>query len=127
MKTSKAVIQGYAGVAMVDAKHQVVVHAEAFGEAQEHGLLIPMLEATRETFREANARYLFETGVDGYPPTRCFASVIRALPPQSVTNPCPKRIQNDRSGPRTSDPRRISRTVYVLRASGCTATGDTMI
>jgi transposase len=88
MKTSKGVIQGYAGVAMVDAKHQVVVHAEAFGEAQEHGLLIPMLEGTRETFREleladdvleqavvaadagycneANAKYLFETGIDGY-------------------------------------------------------------
>ena len=52
MKTSKGVIQGYAGVAMVDAKHQVVVHAEAFGEAQEYALLIPMLEATRATFRE---------------------------------------------------------------------------
>ncbi len=31
MKTSKGVIQGYDGVAMVDSKHQVVVHAAAFG------------------------------------------------------------------------------------------------
>jgi transposase len=88
MKTGHGVIQGYAGVAVVDAKHQVVVHARAFGEAQEHGLLTPMLEGTREDFRaiganadvlrqakvtadsgyhsEANAKYLFEQGVDGY-------------------------------------------------------------
>ena len=88
MKTGHGVIQGYAGVAVVDAKHQVVVHARAFGEAQEHGLLVPMMEGTRENFRtiaeprdvlkrakvtadsgyhsEANAKYLFEQNIDGY-------------------------------------------------------------
>jgi transposase len=88
MKTSKGVIQGYDGVAVVDAKHQVVVHAHAFGEAQEHALLVPMLEGTRATFREldlaedvlagavvaadagfhtdANVQYLDATHVDGY-------------------------------------------------------------
>ena len=50
MKTSKGVIQGYDGVAMVDARHQVVVHAEAYGDPQEHALLVPMLEATRKAF-----------------------------------------------------------------------------
>lgn len=44
MKTGHGVIQGYTGVVAVDAKHQVVVHAEAFGTGQEHGLLEPMLE-----------------------------------------------------------------------------------
>src|SRR5712691_6456500 len=88
MKTSKGVIQGYDGVAMVDAKRQVVVHAQAYGEAQEHALLVPMLEGTRQRFEaigeksdvlkkaaiaadsgfhtEANAKYLFEQGIDGY-------------------------------------------------------------
>lgn len=88
MKTSKGVIQGYDGVAVVDAKHQIVVHAQAFGEAQEHALLVPMLEGTRATFRElaiaedvlagavvaadagfhteANVQYLDATHVDGY-------------------------------------------------------------
>ena len=87
MKTGKGVIQGYDGVSVVDAKHQVVVHAEAHGEAQEHGLLVPMLEGTRENFRalgcedvldqvavaadsgfhsEANVKYLFDSGIDGY-------------------------------------------------------------
>jgi hypothetical protein len=50
MKTSHGVIQGYTGVAAVDSKHQVVVHAEAFGQGQEHGLIKPMLEGIRETF-----------------------------------------------------------------------------
>jgi hypothetical protein len=88
MLSSKGVIQGYDGLAMVDAKHQIVVHAEAFGEGQEHGLLVPMLEGTRQTFRElelsndvlknrivtadagfcseANSRYLLESGIDAY-------------------------------------------------------------
>jgi transposase len=50
MKTSHGVIQGYNGVAMVDGKHQVVVHAEAFGEP-EAGLLQPMVEKTRANFK----------------------------------------------------------------------------
>ena len=50
MKTSHGVIQGYDGVAVVDAKHQVIVHAEAFGLAQEHELLLPMVEGTRDNF-----------------------------------------------------------------------------
>jgi transposase len=50
MKTSHGVIQGYDGVAVVDGKHQVIVHAEAFGAAQEHDLLIPMIEGARENF-----------------------------------------------------------------------------
>lgn len=88
MKCSKGVIQGYDGVAVVDAKHQVVVHAEAFGEPQEHALLVPMLQGTRRTFvalgerddvlqktaiavdsgfhTEANAKFIFEQGIDAY-------------------------------------------------------------
>ena len=50
MKTSHGVIQGYDGVAAVDDKHQVIVAAEAFGEAQEHELLQPMLEDTQANF-----------------------------------------------------------------------------
>jgi transposase len=56
MKTSHGVIQGYNGVAMVDDKHQVIVHAEAFGTAQEHDLLEPMIEGTRENFKEIDSK-----------------------------------------------------------------------
>jgi transposase len=51
MKTSHGVIQGYNGVAMVDSKHQIVVHAEATGDS-EPAILQPMVEGTRENFKE---------------------------------------------------------------------------
>ena len=88
MPTSKGVVQGYNGVAMVDAKHQVIVHAEAHGEGQENSLLQPMIEGTKATFQsldldddvmqgakltadagyssEANAAYVYEHGIDAY-------------------------------------------------------------
>lgn len=88
MKTAHGVLQGYTGVAAVDAKHQVIVHAEAHGEGQEHGLLQPTVDAVRATFRaiahddnifttakltadagyhtEANMHYVVEEGIDAY-------------------------------------------------------------
>lgn len=51
MKTSHGIIQGYNGVAVVDNKHQIIVHAEVFGTGQEHELLQPMIEGARENFQ----------------------------------------------------------------------------
>lgn len=45
MATSKGVIQGYCGVATVDAKHQIVVDAQAHGTGSEHELLVPVVKA----------------------------------------------------------------------------------
>jgi hypothetical protein len=88
MKTSHGVIQGYDGVAAVDSKHQIVVHAEAYGQPQEHDLLEPMIEKTRDNFKvvdscedifkkakvtadagfhtEANMKLLAGRNIDGY-------------------------------------------------------------
>ena len=88
MKTSKGVIQGYDGVAAVDDKHQVIVHAEAFGKAQENDLLEPMIEGVNDNFKsigfkgditkraqitadagfhsEANMKMLAEKNIDAY-------------------------------------------------------------
>jgi transposase len=88
IKTSKGVIQGYNGVTVVDDRHQVIVHAEAYGKAQEHDLLKPMIEGARENFREIdseedvfekaklvadsgfhkedNVKMIMEEGIDGY-------------------------------------------------------------
>jgi hypothetical protein len=54
MKSANGVIQGYDGVAAVDNKHQIVVHAQAYGAPQEHDLLEPMIEKTRENFKVIN-------------------------------------------------------------------------
>ena len=51
MKTSHGVIQGYTGVATVDAKHQVIVSAEAHGQGQEHNLLKPSIEAASQNLK----------------------------------------------------------------------------
>ena len=59
MKTAKGVIQGYVGVTSVDGKQQVIVHAEAFGQAQEHDLLLPMVEATCENFQSIGDENVF--------------------------------------------------------------------
>ena len=48
MKSSHGIIQGYNGQALVDNKHQVILHAEAFGEAQDHHLVPPMLDGAKD-------------------------------------------------------------------------------
>ena len=37
LMTSHGVVQGYNGQGLIDAKHQVIVHGEAFGNGQDHG------------------------------------------------------------------------------------------
>lgn len=54
MKTSRGVIQGYTGVVAVDAKHQVIVQAQAYGQGQEHGLLEPTIEGLRANLNTDN-------------------------------------------------------------------------
>ena len=46
MATVKGVIQGYTGVAAVDARHPIIVTAQAHGTGAEQSLLLPMVEAT---------------------------------------------------------------------------------
>ena len=93
MVSSHGVVQGYNGVAAVDAKHQVIVGAQAFGNANEAAVLAPMAEQVRETFRELGDEDVYETakvtadsgfhtedsvkalsdaGVDGYVPDKRF-------------------------------------------------------
>ena len=45
MATSKGVLQGYTGVAAVDAQAQIIVVAQAHGTGSEHELLAPMVDA----------------------------------------------------------------------------------
>jgi transposase len=58
MTSSRGVIQGYNGLAVVDDLAQIVVHAEAQGSGYEAHLLVPLLETTRKTFS------LLEPGTD---------------------------------------------------------------
>ena len=62
LKTDKGVIQGYCGIAVVDAAHQVIVAAEAFGTGAEQELLGEALKAceglrTKETLVTADSGF----------------------------------------------------------------------
>ena len=48
MATGKGVIQGYTGVVAVDARHQIIVEAQAHGTGSEQELLVPVVVAMRE-------------------------------------------------------------------------------
>src|SRR4029453_14065208 len=47
MFTAHGVLQGYNSQALVDAKHQVIVHAAAFGNGQDYGHVPPMVEGAK--------------------------------------------------------------------------------
>ncbi len=53
MVSSHGVIQGYNANAMVDEKHQVVVHAEAFGNGSDASLMEPMLSGAKQNLKAA--------------------------------------------------------------------------
>ena len=68
LATDKGVIQGYCGVAVVDAAHQVIVEASAHGTGAEQELLLPVLDAcadqrTPATQITADAGYHSETNL----------------------------------------------------------------
>jgi transposase len=61
MSSSRGVIQGYNGLAVVDDRAQIVVHAAAHGSGYEGHLLAPLIEATRETFTTLTGKDVFKS------------------------------------------------------------------
>lgn len=51
MMTSHGAVQGYNSQALIDAKHQVIVHGEAFGNGQDHGHVPPMITAALDNLQ----------------------------------------------------------------------------
>jgi transposase len=94
MMTSHGVVQGYNSQALIDGKHQLIVHGEAFGNGQDHIHVPPMLEGTMANLQsigygaecltgkiltadsnyhtQVNLRKCHELGVDAYIPDRKF-------------------------------------------------------
>ncbi len=68
MATDKGVVQGYTGVAAVDAKLQIIVEAQAHGTGTEQELRLPVVEAlammrTSATVLTADAGYQSEANL----------------------------------------------------------------
>lgn len=96
LKSGSGCIQGYNALALVDAKRQIIVHAEPIGQINEAPLLPRMVRrgihalrragveldrlrrgallADTNYFTEANARFVFTNGIDGYLPDHHFRS-----------------------------------------------------
>jgi transposase len=94
MMTSHGAVQGYNSQALIDAKHQVIVHGEAFGNGQDHGHVPPMLAGALANLQnlgheadyfkgkiltadsnyhtQVNLQECQELGVDAYIPDRKF-------------------------------------------------------
>lgn len=90
MLTSKGGTQGYVCVTAADDKHQIIVHAEAFGMGQEQATLKPMVEGIRDNLgssifsptlkltadtgfsSELNMEYVFSEGINAYIPDNQF-------------------------------------------------------
>jgi transposase len=53
MHTSHGTLQGYNAQALVDGKHQVIVHGEAMGAGQDYKHVAPMLEGAAENLEHA--------------------------------------------------------------------------
>lgn len=90
MTTSKGTIQGVACVTASDEKHQIILHAQTFGQGQEQSTLKPMIEGIRQQLdnnifktsvvltadtgfsSEANMEYLFKENIDAVVPDNQF-------------------------------------------------------
>ncbi len=94
MITSHGYIQGYNGQALIDDKHQVVVHAEAFGTVSDHEHVGPLMAGAKENMQaighdedyfsgaifvadtnyhsESNIKKCQEMELDAYIPDRYF-------------------------------------------------------
>ncbi len=90
MATSKGTIQGVACVTASDEKHQVIIHAEVFGQGQEQSTLQPMVDGIRKNLDETvfdtavvltadtgfssedNMEYIFKENIDAVIPDNQF-------------------------------------------------------
>ena len=94
MMTSHGAVQGYNSQALIDGKHQVIVHGEAFGNGQDHIHVPPMLAGALENLQslgheadyfkgkvltadsnyhtQVNLKECRELGLDAYIPDRKF-------------------------------------------------------
>lgn len=118
IKTARGMIQGYNGIALVDAKTQIIVQAEAFGSGQEQDLLRPVLEGARMNpgrvgrgsmleeaavladagyFKEETLKYLEDNRIDAYIPDQGF----RKRDPRFKTKGRHRQRLTDRADPRS--------------------------
>jgi hypothetical protein len=136
-------IQGYSGIAVVDAAHQVIVEAQAHGTGSEQELLLPVLDACAPQCEantlfvadagyhsEANLAGLAERGIDALiadpgmrrRDERLAGQDSHRAKPDPLHDKSLKAKAPKVSALRISSWPRTTVTRFVRPASGCTAT-----
>jgi len=117
MATSKGVIQGYTGVAAVDAAHQIIVVAQAHGTGSAQKLLVPIVEALQPLRgtttlitadagyqSEANLRALDMMSVEALIADRDLRKRDERFATQARHQPGPHPLHDKTVAPTTSTP-----------------------
>ena len=137
LKSGSGSLQGYNALAMVDAKHQIVLHAEPVGQIHEAPLLPRMVRRSLHTLRrfahpqartptiladtsyftEANARFLIDSQLDGYIPDHQFRNRdIRFAEPGCMGEQQSERIATSRSRARRAAHRRFTHVDFLYQS-----------
>ncbi|HEY0778165.1 MAG TPA: IS1182 family transposase [Gemmatirosa sp.] len=114
LATGKGVIQGYTGVAAVDAAHQIIVDAQAHGTGAEQELLLPVVAALQPMLApttvltadagyhsEANLRHLAEHTIDALVADNDLRRRDERLATQDVHRTAPHPLRALTGEPRT--------------------------
>jgi transposase len=110
MVSSHGVIQGYNANALVDEKHQVVVHAQAFGDGEDGSHAGPMLEGAKQNLSDVGWEEALKEKVVSADTGYYSVENLEACRDQEVDAyiPDPKFRKRD---PRFADARRYRRSV----------------
>jgi transposase len=147
IKSSKGTIQGYSAMALVDDKHQVVVHAQAFGEGPSRACSFPCSKgcgrampswasasspsrtSSSPPMRDCTAKTISNTWPSDAStltwPTPCLGNATCASLMPSATNRRRIPTRACYSGRKTSAALRTCPTASARRASGSTAMAAT--
>ena len=119
MATSKGVIQGYTGVALVDEAHQIIIEAQAHGTGSEQELLLSVVEAANDWraptttltadsgfHSEANLKALGEAEVDAYIADKDYRRRDVRFAGQAVHQAKPDPLHDKR--PKEAKPKRFT-------------------
>lgn len=106
MPSSHGVIQGYNAQALVDDKHQIILHAEAFS-SQDHENLAPMLKAAQKNVVEIGKRPDYFEGKTLTADSNYFSHVNLAFCEEQRLNAYIPDVQFRQRDPRFADQQRF--------------------
>lgn len=116
MPTSHGVIQGYNAQALVDEKHQVIVHAET-GGSQDHNNLAPMLKGAKKNMQAIGKKPEYFQGKQFTADSNYYCLANLALCQSEGLDAYIPDIQFRKRDPRFLEQQRFKKDVHTRRRS----------